>query len=325
MKIRFPILLLLLVMGFLTGCITVYSPVLEPATDDYYLAQDSQVSDGIYYGSGSVQYSDMGVYPWWSVDYFYLAYQPYSQWRYSYYSPYFYPHYFSMYFSPWHWNHPNRYGAYYSWNDPYWHNRYRHHNRSYSAHHRSSLRHRQPVQSGSGHRQRDNRHSEPVQTGRRYTGGSRPGPGPRGRVNEQSQERETMSRIRTARRSPENPVHQRSVQVRPKSQKNHLVRLDPVRSTGMKAVVRPASATAAPVYHAAPARSLPGRHEPRRSGATDARKTVPVQIRSGTTVARKTVPVQSRSNRTVAVSLRATGRPVAAGRSRDRSSSKRKR
>ncbi len=79
MKIRLPVLLLFLAPALLAGCMTVYYPVLEPATDDYYHAQDSQVARGVFYGSGSARYTDMGIYPWWSMDYFYLGHNPYRR------------------------------------------------------------------------------------------------------------------------------------------------------------------------------------------------------------------------------------------------------
>lgn len=139
MKTRFPVLLLLLAL--LTGCSTVYYPVLESATGDYYQTKDSQVA----------RFADMGLYPWWSMDYFYLGYHPYSYWRSAYYSPYFYSPYNPVFYPPrrWYFHYGDR--RFYAWNDPYWHDRYRHrhHGPSYGGGYRT-LQHPEP----SGNRQR---------------------------------------------------------------------------------------------------------------------------------------------------------------------------
>jgi len=76
------------------------------------------------HGKGSYASTTGSHYPWWSMDYFYLG-AGYGRPWYGYYSPYFYPHYFSVWRSPWNWPGDSRYGSYYAWRDPYWHDRYR--------------------------------------------------------------------------------------------------------------------------------------------------------------------------------------------------------
>ena len=92
MNIRLTVLLLFLAL--MTGCTTVYQPVPEPATVDYFLAEDSVVTSAVRYGSGFAPYTEMGLYPWGSMDYFYLGHHPYTYWRSAYYSPYFSPHHY---------------------------------------------------------------------------------------------------------------------------------------------------------------------------------------------------------------------------------------
>lgn len=138
MKTRFPVLLLFLAL--LTGCSTVYYPVLESVTDDYYQTRDSLVAGGAYYGRSPVRYADMGLYPWWSMDYFYLGYHPYSYWRSAYYSPYFYTQYNPVFYPSRHWYFHYGYSGFYAWNDPYWHYRSRHHGPWYGGSYRTPRR-----------------------------------------------------------------------------------------------------------------------------------------------------------------------------------------
>ena len=296
MKTQFSVLLLFLTL--LTGCVTVYYPVNEPAMDDYYAAQDSPVTSSFYYGRSPMRYSDMGYYPWWSMDYFYLGYHPYSYWRSAYYSPYFYPRYYSDFYPPRHWYFQYGYSGYYAWYDPYWHHYYRYHGPMYD-----------------GDRQLD---SIPVDD--RYTGGPGSDPGLRRRMDERSLDRETMNRDYRTPRQQEPSGGQRRVAVapsagssrrsmvilKPADQKDRRVRIQPVQPSGLTATVTPPPAMSTPA---------PGVISNRSAG---------VAVTSGrrsTTHARTNNPARSVPSRSMSAPARSSTHQQAPSRSQYRPSS----